>query len=290
MTRTAFYAILGKVFVSFPLTVESPMQRRCAFSLIELAIVLVIMGLIVGGILAGSSMSQSQRLRGVLQDARMYSAAIQQFTDKYGALPGDMPDAARVFGHAEALAVTAACATPTTSASVGKLTCNGDGDGLIESAGAEAFRAWQMLSAAGMIGGSYTGIPGGGGATHSQPGINVPSGAVGNSGFALNSFGVLSGDTNSFDADYNNDLFYGGATTAAWPTASVLTPAEALGVDAKLDDGIPGTGNVMAPKSAFSACATTSVSSTAVYNVGNDTALCYLHFLRAFQVQSAGKR
>ena len=127
-------------------------QKQSAFSLVELAIVLVILGLLAGGVLSGQSLIRAAELRSISTDYNRYTTAVASFRDKYFALPGDMPNAIDFW--------TAAHATPATcidTPSTDKKTCNGDNNGKIDlSAGSnEPFRFWQHLTNAGLIEGSY---------------------------------------------------------------------------------------------------------------------------------------
>ena len=63
------------------------------FSLVELSIVLVILGLLIGGILTGQSLIRAAELRSVTTQYQGYVTAVNTFRDKYFALPGDMPNA-----------------------------------------------------------------------------------------------------------------------------------------------------------------------------------------------------
>ena len=67
-------------------------NSRAGFSLVELAIVLVIIGLIVGGVLKGQDLIQSARLNSVQTDLNKIRTASATFQDKYVALPGDLQD------------------------------------------------------------------------------------------------------------------------------------------------------------------------------------------------------
>jgi len=65
-------------------------QAQSGFTLIELAIVLVIIGLIIGGILKGQELIENARVKNVMAQVNSYQAATVAFEDKYGALPGDL--------------------------------------------------------------------------------------------------------------------------------------------------------------------------------------------------------
>src|SRR6201999_103149 len=60
------------------------------FTLIELSIVLVIIGLIVGGVLVGQDLIRAAEIRATLTQVEKFNTAVNTFYGKYGALPGDM--------------------------------------------------------------------------------------------------------------------------------------------------------------------------------------------------------
>jgi prepilin-type N-terminal cleavage/methylation domain-containing protein len=140
-------------------------DSRQAFTLVELSIVLVILGLLVGGVLSGQSLIRAAELRSITSDLSKYMAATHAFRDKYFSLPGDMTNATQFWG---VLAGTGSDTTCQNTASTSKATCNGDGDGsLLSTIGGTAyssyenFRYWQHLANAGLIEGLYTGLGGG---------------------------------------------------------------------------------------------------------------------------------
>lgn len=144
-------------------------HREKAFSLVELSIVLVILGLLTGGILTGQSLIRASELRSVATDLQRYQAAVHTFRDKYFALPGDMPNATRFWGVQHATP-----ATCITTASTTALTCNGDGNGQVADTTYEAFRFWQHLANAGLIEGSYSGVTGPDSGFDHVIGVNAP--------------------------------------------------------------------------------------------------------------------
>lgn len=101
------------------------------FTLVELAIVLVIIGLILGAILKGQSLIQNAKVKRVKQDVDSIVAAVFGYQDKYGYLPGDDPNDGPGVG------------------------CSGDGDGVFDPA--EYVCAWRHLIAAGFVSGDPNG-------------------------------------------------------------------------------------------------------------------------------------
>ena len=122
-------------------------RHQSGFTLIEIAIVLVIIGLLLGGILKGQELINSARVKNLAADFRNIPVFIYGYQDKYRSLPGD--DSAAV-AHVGAAA-----------------TEKGDGDGAIEgvwnSAGvdadgnyAETYLFWLHVRKAGLAPGSTT--------------------------------------------------------------------------------------------------------------------------------------
>ena len=117
------------------------MRKQSGFTLIEIAIVLVIIGLLLGGVLKGQELITSARVRNLISQQDGIKAAYFGFLDRYRALPGDYN-----------AAITNITGVGTACGAGG----NGDGDGQIESALGERIMAWDHLSKAGFINGSYT--------------------------------------------------------------------------------------------------------------------------------------
>ncbi|MCW5604105.1 MAG: prepilin-type N-terminal cleavage/methylation domain-containing protein [Burkholderiales bacterium] len=117
------------------------MRKQNGFTLIEIAIVLVIIGLLLGGVLKGQELITSARVRNLISQQDGIKAAYFGFLDRFRALPGDYNQAvANISG------VGTACGTAG----------NGNGNGQIENAGGERIMVWDHLSKAGFINGSYT--------------------------------------------------------------------------------------------------------------------------------------
>src|SRR6186713_1328016 len=68
-------------------------RKQTGFTLVEIAIVLVIIGLLLGGILKGQEMITQAKIKNVVADFSGVSAAYYGYQDRYRAIPGDDPNA-----------------------------------------------------------------------------------------------------------------------------------------------------------------------------------------------------
>ena len=59
-------------------------KHRTGFTLVELAVVLAIIGLIIGGIFIGTGMVRQSELQTIISDANKFSSAAKQFKQQYG--------------------------------------------------------------------------------------------------------------------------------------------------------------------------------------------------------------
>src|SRR6202790_4507951 len=72
------------------LYIKETRKRESGFTLIELSIVLVIIGLIVGGILVGQDLVKAAEIRATVAQIEKYNSAVNTFRTKYNAIPGDL--------------------------------------------------------------------------------------------------------------------------------------------------------------------------------------------------------
>lgn len=247
-------------------TKNSEITSESAFSLIELAIVLVVIGLLVGGLVVMQSMTRQSQLQGVVSDYQKFKVATAEFIDQYISVPGDMPDATDYWGTAT----------------------NGDGDKILDIAAAasatgEDFQFWRHLVLAGRITGVYTGVAGSGSASHSVAGTNVPAASYESGAWEADYLGVYGGDTTTYAYNYGNYFRVGTITATAAASGALLKPEEAWNIDTKTDDGQPGKGTVVSSHW-NSACATSTTNAdyNGAYNLTNQNAQCALYFVRQF--------
>lgn len=245
-----------------------------AFSLVELSIVLVILGLLTGGVLTGQALIRASELRSITTQYNGFVSAIGIFRDKYFALPGDMNNATTFWGTA------ATCPGDQTTPSTTPATCNGDGNGDIMGNTApysEIHRAWQHLANAGLVEGSYTGVRSAATPNYAVAvGVNIPKSKISSVGWGLQR-GVDAGGGGWFASSYGNVLEVGNPVPSNWVVGSAFKPEEAWNIDTKLDDGRPGSGRVMTMDSTGEPlCSTTTVASTSVYQITGNWLGCHL--------------
>lgn len=244
-----------------------------AFSLVELSIVLVILGLLTGGVLAGQSLIRAAEIRDVSTQMSKFTTSTYSFRDRYMALPGDMRNATRFWGAANTAGAGGECASPGTNVgSDPKQTCNGDGNGFVQGPDFnERLRYWQHLANAGLLEGSYTGVftTGLEGVT---PGVNVPALKIGGGTACMQ---IAAADsTLGVEGSFPNYDGYQILTLGTSPSLLIqcigpfLSAQEAWSIDTKLDDGKPGRGKVQVGKaSVWPGCSNSDNENTAEYDV-----------------------
>lgn len=191
------------------------------FPTVESAIVLVIIGLILGGILKGQELIAGARLKATLADVEAIREATATFQQRHGGFPGDSAGAQRALG------------TPNGIVWISP-RCDGsdqgcDGDGIIEGNGRtnESLLFWQHLAADNLIAGIAVGS-----SVDDSIGAGLPSAAIG---------GGLAVQHQAIGGRTGHWMRLGTGTAL---TTGVASGEQAHGIDSEIDDGRPGTGSV----------------------------------------------
>lgn len=237
---------------------------RKGFTLIELSIVILIIGILVTAIVTGQSLIQSAKVHTVVSDINKYRKSYFSFIEKFNRLPGDITTAQEFWSE---------CvdhAGPPVN------PCNGNGDNRIAQWKTEGIRTWQHMYLAGIISVAYTGVI-------SSPEYvlrqNIPSSSFEGSGYNLGNdypttiYGRL-GNVLQFAGIVGNQLWGG-----------IITAQQAYIIDSKLDDGLADSGKLFTLKgrdasaTPAAGCVTNSwTSANSSYILSDSSNSCRLYF------------
>jgi prepilin-type N-terminal cleavage/methylation domain-containing protein len=214
-------------------------HQQSGFTLVEIAIVLVIVGLLLGGVLKGQELINSAKAKSYAQDFRTIQSALYGFQDRYKGIPGDLAGAnTKITG--------ATLATTPTVAGVGNGQINGVWDTV--TATDESCLAWQHMRLAGFMAGATTAVCTTG---DSYVQVNADGGRIG-----ISSTMHITGMTGSYNICSDGVL-----------------GKIAKQLDTQLDDGVSNTGSfriiarATAPATAGAAVAQASVDDATAYTV-----------------------
>lgn len=216
-------------------------SRQAGFTLVELAIVMIIIGLLIGGILKGQELITNARVTASVNQAKGVDAALSTFFDQYAGMPGDiLTPTTRIPGCGAALCAKAGNGNGRIGGNAAEVDPT-----LAPTGGSEGAASFVQLAAAGILGGADASL----GAYAAGA---VPDFKMGGGKLAL-------GYSNGTGANTRLGLTQGHyVTTVANPTSALnavglITPKNAANIDRKLDDGLPNVGSVRAGTAA--ACA-----------------------------------
>ena len=217
------------------------LRHNQGFTLVEIAVVLIIIGALLGGVLQGAKLIDSAKVRKAIGELEGVSIAFQTYQDKYNRKPGDDGDEA---------ALKARGGDWDYDTDSGRKY--GDRNGQIEVAPAEIFQDspvdetvafWQHLRAAGLILGN--------------------PGQTGNDAYPTNAFGGRIGITSNSATGFVG--YMGGDKVCL----SQVPGSAALSMDNKMDDGEPNSGRFRASETVDfnETTAPTAYNETATYSI-----------------------
>lgn len=219
-------------------------MKQRGFTLVELSIGLVIIGLIAGSIVLARTLIRVSELQSTVADTDKFIAAFNGFRNKYMGLPGDITNASAFWG--------------------GTVT-NGNGNNLIDyNAGGpgEEYYAWQHLGLSQLIQGQYNGTQ-----------SSLPASKFKNTGYRI---AYLTAYGKSRTLISLNGLPSGGGIA----DKPFLSSTDAYSLDLKVDDGQADKGKLMAfNEDGVPGCVTADYSASAAsYIVPSDAIKCKLFF------------
>jgi prepilin-type N-terminal cleavage/methylation domain-containing protein len=280
-------------------------SKKSAFSLIELSIVLIIIGLLIAGVTGGASLIKSSELRAAISEARGWSTAVNGFYNQFNAFPGDynvaIGSATGAAGNSNSQinAFTAANNPSGTASTTAGCVTTG-----VPAAGCsyEDNVAWVQLKNAGVVDTNIVSAPTLAAtwlaATNASYGVTNPQSKIKSSGWLFD-YGSANGSTAGTNQLGQNVVILSGAPSGA-PDATnsyvngtakasgAITPADALSIDTKVDDGKYSTGRIQGinPNATFGAvtgdntCGVSATVGTAptAYNTSKTTKNCAISY------------
>lgn len=245
-------------------------RSQAGFTLVELAIVMIIIGLLIGGILKGQELIANAQVTSSASQIKAIEAALTTFRDSYDAVPGDIASPRTRLPNCTA----SPCNIASTTSNNRITQTPAAAAGSPATAANENTRFWTHLAAADLIGGlDYTSVT-------LTWGAAVPAAEIGG-GFTVGYAGVIGDLVGSGAATINSGHYLAlknnaATAVAADNTNAALRPTQAARIDRKLDDGVADAGSVLAA-GGEGATAGTHCFNGAAYNENDGASICKLY-------------
>ena len=276
-------------------------RTKRGFTLIELSIVIVIIGLLVSGVVGGQALIEQSKMRELVSQINQIKLAVDSYKLQHNALPGDHNRASDYWGQAGNCYADVSGSTDT---------CDGNGNGYLayiapgdtSNVEYEAWHFWKHLENSNFIEGTYSGYSDNSACDANnfcaQPNINIPKGPIKGTGWFVTSIATFNPTVERFWMGRANDQIRnilafinpGNQANNRWYGNS-LTPKQQYGIDLKMDDGMPYQGLVVDNSGTCADCSlncadadsnefgntppgTTTVNAN--YQLSNGSVACYM--------------
>ena len=231
-------AIHGKSLETLDCRPSLAITKYNGFTLVELSIILVIIGLLIGGTLVAQSMISTSKITALTAQIQQFDSGVMNFKTKYNALPGD----AVAFGGDGNNAILSSTGFDGANYYEGRYFAY------------EICRFWNNIDATAFPGGAT--CPGGTDTSSSGGARNVPESKLGKSGsfviaeaLTINGYHVPATNVKNYYAILDSSQGKDPVSISWFITTtaqnSAIKPADLLALDKKMDDGIANLGNII---------------------------------------------
>ena len=212
-------------------------KQQSGFTLVEIAIVLVIIGLLLGGVLKGQELVNSAKVKNFVSDIKAIPLFIYGYQDKYKALPGDDAQAVTHIGVGATL-------TPT-AATLGNGRIEGNYNSVLATDESVAF--WQQVRLANLASGAtdFSSVA----AIAAAVPRNADGGRIG-----IQSTSPITGMAGSY-----------------FVCSDAIQGKFAKQIDVTMDDGNTATGSIRVMDSGYSGTAKTAIPTTGTGGIVDDS-------------------
>lgn len=208
-------------------------NKQGGFTLVEIAIVLVIIGLLLGGVLKGQELINSAKVKNLINDFKTVPLFIYGYQDKFKALPGDDANVTPHLGSAATAASVTLLAVTSTSQGNGRI----DGNYNSSNGTDETVAFWQQVRLANLASG---------GTTFTTPANDMPTNADGGR-LGIQSTAPITGMSGSY-----------------FVCSEGIQGKLAKQIDITMDDGNTAAGSVRIASGPYSGTALAAVATTAI--------------------------
>lgn len=208
-------------------------SHQKGFTLVEIAIVLVIIGLLLGGVLKGQELINSAKVKNFINDFKTIPLFIYGYQDKFRALPGDDANVTPHLGSAATAASVTLLAVTSTTQGNGRIEGNYNSNTGTD----ESVAFWQQVRLANLASGSTS---------FATPANDLPTNADGGR-LGIQSTIPITGMSGSY-----------------FVCSEGIQGRFAKQIDITMDDGNTQTGSVRVATGPYSGTALTAVATTAI--------------------------
>ena len=235
-------------------------KKQAGFTLVELAVVMIIIGLLIGGVLKGQELIANAQIASTVAQVKGIDAATSTFQDTYSSMPGDM--------------LRAQNRLPNCTGAGGCLNGNGDsrldGTANVAAPAGERLQYWYHMNLADLVSGVTN-------PANLAFGEALPSANVGG-GFTVGfeQTGAVAGLAGPNGRGGHYLVLRASPNAVAGAANGAMTASKAARIDRKMDDGAPNSGTVLAIGGVGANNCASAATAAGVYNENTDTLSCSL--------------